>query len=57
MERHWDMLRWLVNYMGENESRWGEMRREREKERKQREKEEQWAQKNREERIREMLEE
>ena len=57
MERHWEMLRWIVNFMGENESRWGEMKLEREKDRRQREKEEQWAQKSREERIRAILEE
>ena len=57
MERHWEMLRWIVNFMGENESRWREMNLNRKKDMEQREKEEQWVQKNREERIREIMEE
>ena len=57
MERHWDMLRWLVNFMGENEAKWAEMKREREKDKKQRELEENWVQNTREEMIRELYEE
>ena len=57
MERHWEMLRWIVHFMGENESKWREMNMIKKKDMEQREKEEQWVQKNREERIKEMMEE
>ena len=55
LEGHWEMLRWIVAFMGENESRWKEMRMERERDRRKREEEEQWLQKSREERIRELV--
>ena len=56
MEGHWEMLRWIVTFMGENETKWKEMKMEKERERRKKEAEEQWLLKNREERIRELAE-
>ena len=55
LEGHWEMLRWIVAFMGENESRWKEIRMERERDRRMREEEEKWLEKSREEKIRELI--
>ena len=57
MEKHWEMLRWLVALMEDNESRWIEMKIERDREKREREKEDQWAMKDRAENVREMAKE
>ena len=57
MEKHWEMLRWIVAFMEENEPRWNEMKSERDNDRRRREKEDEWSAKTREDKIREMEDE
>ena len=60
MEQHWEMLRWLVQFMDENKYKWAEMKKERareEEEKRKRKKREEWEMKTRDQKIKEMWEE
>ena len=60
MEQHWEMLRWLVQFMDENKYKWAEMKKGRareEEEKRKRKKREEWEMKTRDQKIKEMWEE
>ena len=57
LEKHWEMLRWVVSFMEENAAKWSEMKQERERDRRKRDKEEEWSLKSRAEKLIELQEE
>ena len=54
LEKHWDMLRWIVNFMEENDQKWKKMEKVRKLEQEQREEKERWEQLTREDKIKEL---
>ena len=57
MEKHWEMLRWVVSFMDENAAKWSERKQERGENRWKRDKEEERSLKSRAEKMRELQEE
>ena len=51
LERHWEMLRWIVSFLDENEDKWSEMRRERAREEEEKIKINNWETKTREQNL------
>ena len=57
LERHWEMLRWIVQFMDENEDKWAELKRIRTTEEEERTKRSEWEKKTQEQKIKEIQEE
>ena len=54
LEQHWEMLRWLVQFMDENENKWAEMKKIRAGEEEEKRKREEWEMMTRDQKIEEM---
>ena len=50
-QKHWDMMKWVVQFIDDNKERWDEMRRRKKEDRKQQELLEDWNKKTKEEKI------
>ena len=57
LKQHWEMLRWIVQFLGDNEKNWAEMKRTRTAEEEERSKRTEWENKTREQQIEELKEE
>ena len=51
LEGHWEMLRWITNFMDENEKKWSDLKRLRRQERADQEKKEEWESRSKEEKM------
>ena len=54
MEKHWEMLRWIIKFMEENDRKWKELKKLRQTEREEQEKKEKWEAMTREEKMQEI---